>query len=212
MNAAAKPRGSRKAVAAVEEAGPTAPERILTAATACFSDQGFAGTSTRQLAAAAGVNIAALAYHFGGKEGVYQAVIDRLYQQLLALDAPLPTQGTPAWRASLVIRAAYRFARAHQAEVRLLLRHVLDHGALPDRVLEWTTRTLDRAQRLWRDLGLEPDPAWKLKLLTLNHLIVRYAISRDEDLAPFVGSKAQAQARVEEHLVQVAFGLLGIED
>jgi AcrR family transcriptional regulator len=150
----------------------TAPERILSAATKCFSAHGYAGTSTRQLAAAAEVNIAALAYHFGGKEGVYQAVIDRLYQQLLALDAPLPTQGTPAWRVSLVVRAVYRFARAHQAEVRL----------------------------------------WKLKLLTLNHLIVRYAISRDEDLVPFLSGKKDPQSKVEEHLVQVAFQLLGVED
>ena len=62
--------------------------QILSTAPAVFAESGFAGTSTRQLAAAAGCNIATLAYHFGGKQGLYEAVIDHVYGALL--DAPLP--------------------------------------------------------------------------------------------------------------------------
>jgi AcrR family transcriptional regulator len=39
-----------------------------------FSQQGFANTSTRELAEAAGVNVAAISYYFGDKAGLYRAV------------------------------------------------------------------------------------------------------------------------------------------
>jgi len=47
-----------------------------------FGKHGFDATSTRDLAAAANTNIASIAYHFGGKEGLLQAcaqaVVDRI--------------------------------------------------------------------------------------------------------------------------------------
>lgn len=38
-----------------------------------FGRQGYDGTSTREIARAAGVNIAGIAYHFGGKSGLHRA-------------------------------------------------------------------------------------------------------------------------------------------
>jgi len=46
-------------------------ERLLDAAEAIFAERGFDGTSIRELAAAARCNIAAVNYHFGGKENLY---------------------------------------------------------------------------------------------------------------------------------------------
>jgi AcrR family transcriptional regulator len=48
-------------------------ERLLRAAVDVFGRHGYAGTSTRMLAAAADVNLQAIPYHFGGKEGLYAA-------------------------------------------------------------------------------------------------------------------------------------------
>ena len=38
-----------------------------------FGEKGFAATTTREIAAAAGANIGSISYHFGGKEGLHAA-------------------------------------------------------------------------------------------------------------------------------------------
>ncbi len=52
-------------------------ERILDAAEKLFSDNGFAATSLRMITSGAGVNLAAVHYHFGSKEALIQAVFER---------------------------------------------------------------------------------------------------------------------------------------
>ncbi len=198
----------------VAEADST-QERILSAAIQCFAEKGFAGATTRTLAGEAGVNVATLAYHFGGKEGLYAASIDRLYERLLAIQptAELLAPGTPAERLERAVRFAWRFAREHRTEVRLLMRHVLEHGVLPDQVREgWTQRVLEIAGAAWQLIGLPPDPGWRLKLLAFNHVLVRLAITEPQDLAPFLAEGQEPDAAVEEHLVALAKATLGLTD
>jgi AcrR family transcriptional regulator len=52
-------------------------EKLLDAAEDLFSAHGFASTSVRSITTAAGVNLAALNYHFGSKEGLAEAVFER---------------------------------------------------------------------------------------------------------------------------------------
>jgi TetR/AcrR family transcriptional regulator, regulator of cefoperazone and chloramphenicol sensitivity len=52
----------------------SARERLLAAGLKLFAHQGFAKTSTRELAEAAQVNVAAISYYFGDKAGLYRAV------------------------------------------------------------------------------------------------------------------------------------------
>jgi len=51
--------------------------RILDAAEALFMQHGFEGTSMRQLTSKAGVNLAAVNYHFGSKDALIEAVFRR---------------------------------------------------------------------------------------------------------------------------------------
>jgi len=53
-------------------------ERILESAETLFARQGFSGTSTRQIAAEAGISIQTLQYHCGGKKNLYRAVLERV--------------------------------------------------------------------------------------------------------------------------------------
>lgn len=66
-------------------------DKILDAAERLFAEQGFASTSMRNITAQAGVNVAAVNYHFGSKVSLMKAVFERRFhpineQRLEALD------------------------------------------------------------------------------------------------------------------------------
>jgi len=52
-------------------------QKILDTAERLFGEQGFRATSLRQVIAAAKVNVAAVHYHFGSKDDLLDAVVDR---------------------------------------------------------------------------------------------------------------------------------------
>ncbi|MGW0802317.1 TetR/AcrR family transcriptional regulator [Nonomuraea sp. NPDC002799] len=63
---------------------------ILKVATQLFAALGYDGTSTRQIAEAAGLNIATVSYHVGGKRELYLAVMEHAHQaEKAALDRAL---------------------------------------------------------------------------------------------------------------------------
>ena len=74
--------------------------RILDAAEAQFMEHGFEATSLRGLTSAAGVNLAAVNYHFGSKHALVEAVfrrrLDALNQERLAELEKLQGQAHPA--------------------------------------------------------------------------------------------------------------------
>jgi AcrR family transcriptional regulator len=69
-------RPARKGVA-LDQTSADTKTRILDAAEGLFMEHGFEATSLRSLTAAAGVNLAAVNYHFGSKEELFQAVLTR---------------------------------------------------------------------------------------------------------------------------------------
>jgi len=58
--------------------GDETRNQLLEAGLRLFSIHGFESVSTRQLTKESGANIAAINYHFGGKEGLYRAVLEQL--------------------------------------------------------------------------------------------------------------------------------------
>ncbi len=69
--------------------GPESRARLLEAAGKLFARDGFDAVSTRALARAAGANLAAITYHFGGKQGLYHAVLRQLVDDTEPLVAPV---------------------------------------------------------------------------------------------------------------------------
>jgi len=70
------PRAARRSVA-VDTTSQDTKSRILDAAEQLFMEHGFEATSLRQLTSSAAVNLAAVNYHFGSKEELFQAVLTR---------------------------------------------------------------------------------------------------------------------------------------
>ena len=60
-----------------KDSGNGARDRLLNAAEQLFCDQGFNGTSIRELTEAAGCNVAAVNYHFSSKENLYKEMFRR---------------------------------------------------------------------------------------------------------------------------------------
>ncbi len=63
----------------------TSRERILNEAVRLFASKGFGGTGLRELAAAAGVNLAMVNYFFGSKKGLLKEILDHFFSGYLAV-------------------------------------------------------------------------------------------------------------------------------
>lgn len=55
--------------------------RILEAATALFAQKGFEGTSIREICKKANVNLCMISYYWGGKQELYQGIIENLIEK-----------------------------------------------------------------------------------------------------------------------------------
>ena len=66
-----KPTRARKAVA---DAAPSVRERILDVAERLFAEYGMTGVGLRAITTEAKVNLASIAYHFGSKDGLLEAL------------------------------------------------------------------------------------------------------------------------------------------
>lgn len=54
--------------------GRAARHALLNAAVRIFAEQGYRGASVRRIISAAGANLGAVSYHFGGKRGLYETL------------------------------------------------------------------------------------------------------------------------------------------
>ncbi len=76
-------------------------ERLLEAAIVCLRERGYARTTSRDLVAASGTNLASIGYHFGSKERLLNVAVGEAFQRwlkpLIALAAE-PGPATPLER------------------------------------------------------------------------------------------------------------------
>jgi TetR/AcrR family transcriptional regulator len=102
---------------------PTA-DRILDAALASFGSRGYEATSLDALAATLGLSKQTLLYHFGTKEGLLDAVVDRSAAELSeALEHALVRAGPGFEHVEALVRAVFRLA-GRRPELLGLLREI----------------------------------------------------------------------------------------
>jgi len=188
--------------------------RILGAASALFSSQGMAQTTMRQIAASAEVSLATVHHYFGGKEALYLACVDAMYAELDALAGELESAARSSSGAleelvDQAMRQIYAFARRHRHAVQLLLRTVLDTGALdPDRRERHLLPFLERTTALVCALTQRDARQVRFALLSLNYLIVRFALNTPAEQGRVIGepdaSEEEAIQYTEDYLVALA--------
>ena len=153
-----------------EGAGAATRAALVRAGLDLFGRKGFDATSTRDIAAAAGVNIAGIAYHFGGKAGLHRACAEAIVATVSAhldavegADRPAPETLTPeeataAIRAAFAVLARFMLARPEaEAIARFLVREQMDPTATFDVLYDALFRPRhERLCRLWaRATGAE---------------------------------------------------------
>ena len=159
-------------------------QRILAEASRCFAARGFSGTTTRELAAGAGVTEAALYRYFPSKEALYSALIDEKIEASQPL-ATLEKVAGSGERALLehVARSLLRSADADPHLLRILLYTALEGHALADSFMQKRVYALrgflgeyfERRMREGAFRALDPQLAARGFL----GMIVHYLISRD---------------------------------
>jgi len=85
-------------------AEPTTKERIVQATLKIISDEGFASVTVRKIAALAGVNVAAVNYHFGCKDLAINEALKYVTSQLIGVFQILKQRQEPGIRLESFIR------------------------------------------------------------------------------------------------------------
>jgi len=189
-------------------------ERILTAAEALFAQRGFEGASLRQLTAAAGVNLAAVNYHFGSKDHLVEQVFKRRLDQLNArrLAALKQISGLPETTLEDVLAAFIRPALdlSHDGGgglfMRVLARAFAEHD---DDLRKFLSENYGHVMRqftaefarLLPNLSKE-ELYWRIDLVTgaLTHAMSGFGIiQRKNDVSEVIHREQTA-----EHLIRFA--------
>jgi AcrR family transcriptional regulator len=117
-------RKPRKAEGTLRRQRPRGREAIMTAvldaATTLFATRGPASVSVRDIAAAAGVNHALVHRHFGTKQEVLRAVLERTVQEIAAATNEIADSGVS-------LRQRFKFVAEHEDYWRVLARAILDN-------------------------------------------------------------------------------------
>ena len=194
--------------------------RLLRTALGLFAQQGFARTSTREIAEAAQVNIAAISYHFGDKAGLYKAAFMEPFWEDGWEDCLRASESQPLDEA---LRALYlSFLEplrhgdlAHQS-IKLRCREMLEPTGLWVQEIEHGITPLHQAivRALCRHLGLRrSDHEVERLAVCIAGLGVHLQVGHDviDALAPQLHRMPQAFAHWTDRLVMYAMAMVDAE-
>lgn len=111
-------------------------QKLLDAALEAFSENGFQGTSTRNIAERAGVHHPLITYHFRNKEELWRAAADRIFTDFNAALAKAAAElagESPKDRMAAMIRAYVHFAASKPALHKIMVQE----ASRPSQRLDW---------------------------------------------------------------------------
>jgi AcrR family transcriptional regulator len=158
--------------------GAQTAERILDAAEALFAERGYEGTTLRDVAGRVGIRIPSLYNHFGSKESLYAAVLDRGIGPVLALLSEFVDAGPEADRGSHVLVDGMMDVLTKRPNLARLVQHETLSGGqrLTPMLRDWIAPIFAKAHqvtaaRAGKNWDLEQIP---LVVLAVYHVMVGY--------------------------------------
>lgn len=115
-------------------------QKLLDAAIEAFSENGFKGTSTRDIADRAGVHHPLITYHFKNKDLLWRAAADRIFRDFrrsLAASLEDHRNECPKERMASMIRAYVHYAKSQPA----LHKVMVQEASYPNPRLDWLIET-----------------------------------------------------------------------
>lgn len=200
--------------------GEAARERLLHAALNLFAHQGFAKTSTREIAEAAGANLAAIKYYFGDKAGLYRAVFFDLQSKP---EEEIRRYGNEAMDLRDALRGFYLgfLEPLKQGELttlcmKLHMREMLEPTGLWAEEIDQGIRPMHEAlvKVLCRHVGVaQPDDEIQRLAVCVSALGVHLHVGRDvtDAIAPTLNSTPDALDRWLDTLVMYAEAMVAAE-
>ena len=218
---ALRPRknGGRSSRTALEKTPASTKARILADAEAVFATKGFAGASTREIAARAAVNISSLHYHWKSKETLYYAVFQNIYDrivELVRLAIPETIDGRVSGRRIIedAMGALFDFFADHPNVPKLLVRRLLEneesHVDIERNILvpawkvfaAWTQEYSGRRQKAVDS---------QLFMLTIHSVVLLFLLDSRHFTSLLGGSvhNPDVRRRVRAHIINLVKALLG---
>jgi AcrR family transcriptional regulator len=113
-------------------------EKLIETAGRMFAERGFDGVSVRDIVRAAGANLGAVTYHFGGKEALFVEVIMRKTERLRDLAIKIIAGGdAPDVKLSKLLEAYALRILCEEPSLKVMFREMISGGVrMPRKAVE----------------------------------------------------------------------------
>jgi AcrR family transcriptional regulator len=212
---------NRSALRKARDAPSSTKARILTAAEEVFAAKGFEGASTREIAAAAGVNISSLHYHWESKETLYFAVFENTYDQIVGLvQASIPSSADDVAASRSVIDEAmgglFDFFADHPNVPKLFVRRMLEADASTSEIERDILIPAWRRFASWTyDYGrMRGDGVQaQIFMLTVQSVLLLFLLDSQQFVALLGGSvhDSELRGRLRAHVIRLVHTLMNLE-
>lgn len=184
-------------------------DQILDEATRLFAAHGFGATSIQAVAEAVGIRKPSLLYHFGSKELLRDAVLERILARWNELLPGLLVAAAKEDRFDGVMNALTSFFLEDPDRARLLLREVLDRpdelrGLLGQYVKPWVAVVSGQLERAQREGYVHADVDVEAYAVHVIHLVVGGIATMDTMGAALGGKTNVTRERLAKELLRLA--------
>lgn len=200
--------------------GEASRARLMLAGLRLFAEQGYARTSTRELAQAAEVNIAAIRYYFGDKAGLYRAVF---FEPLNTVEEDLAMFNQPGLSLEGTLQGFFQAMLDPLCDgdegrwcIKLRMREMLEPTSLWAEEIRTGIAPMHHllVGALCRHLGLaQPDDDVHRLAIGISGMAMHLHVGRDviDHVAPHLNQTTDAVPHWAAWLLRTALGMVEAE-